>query len=181
MTVRDLSGFVVLYAATLVCVGALVIAGCNDATTPSQAANVQSQYLLDVEPTGAIAVTEAKAAISTNPEVVLVGRISAGEHEPWEAGRAAFLISDAAALIAAGDDDSAHAADCNCHFCNKDKSANDSLAVVKILDNDGDVLPIDARQLLGVEKNQIVVVQGKGEVDALGNLTIAATGVYVRR
>ena len=84
-------------------------------------------------------------------------------------------------VLMAGDEDSAHGADCDCHFCNKDKSANDSLAVVKILDDDGAVLPVDARELLGVEKNQIVVVQGTGAVDALGNLTIAATGVYVRR
>ena len=43
------------------------------------------------------------------------------------------------------------------------------------------ILPIDARQLLGVEKDQVVVVRGKGHVDKLGVLVISADGIHVRR
>ena len=53
--------------------------------------------------------------------------------------------------------------------------------MVKFLGNDGKVLAVDARELLGVEEESTVVVHGTASRDATGNLSIAAEGVFVRR
>jgi hypothetical protein len=53
-------------------------------------------------------------------------------------------------------------------------------ALVQFRDEKGELLPIDARELLGVSQDQIVVVRGKGHVDKLGVLVVAATGIHVR-
>ena len=45
----------------------------------------------------------------------------------------------------------------------------------------GQVIPTDARQLLGVEQDQIVVVRGQGQLDPKGNLAVIADGLYIRR
>jgi hypothetical protein len=39
----------------------------------------------------------------------------------------------------------------------------------------------DARDLLNVKENELVVVSGRAKRDDAGNLTVLATGVYVRR
>ena len=53
--------------------------------------------------------------------------------------------------------------------------------MVKFLGDDGKVLAVDARELLGVKDESTVVVRGIASRDATGNLSIAADGVFVRR
>ena len=53
--------------------------------------------------------------------------------------------------------------------------------MVKFLGEDGKVLPVDARELLGVPEESTVVVRGLASRDAAGTLTVAADGVFVRR
>jgi len=68
----------------------------------------------------------------------------------------------------------------DCAFCARGKSQTDSLAVVEFLDEQGKRLPIDARELLGVKRDQEVVVRGRGKINDLGYLIIAAEGIYIR-
>ncbi|MCA9248316.1 MAG: hypothetical protein KDA42_14415 [Planctomycetales bacterium] len=162
------------------------LAGCGMApeTLDSAATIDGAKYLLSAEPTGAIGVAEAKEAIAQSDRIVLIGRIQGGVDEPWNAGRAAFFVSDAAAMIEMDEDDHHHEAGHdheNCPFCNRNKNSADSQAIVQFLGDDGKVLPVDARRLLPVEEGQLVVVQGRGRVDDLGTLIIAAEGIYVRR
>ena len=49
-----------------------------------------------------------------------------------------------------------------------------------ILDDAGKLIATDARDLLGVKELQTVVVQGKAKRDDKGNLTVMATGVFVK-
>ena len=49
-----------------------------------------------------------------------------------------------------------------------------------MVDNKGDAVRTPARELLGVKESQTVVVRGKAKRDDKGNLTVLATGVYVR-
>ncbi len=162
------------------CLAAL-LTGCSasEAIEDQTVADHRTRLLLAEEPAGAVSVLDAKAAASSQEEIVIIGRIAAGEHTPWDHGKAAFLVSDAAANL----DDHGHGAchDDNCLFCKDASSVTDKLAIVRFLDRQGQVLPIDARKLLGVEENQLVVVRGRGEVDPLGNLVIAAEGIYIRR
>ena len=51
----------------------------------------------------------------------------------------------------------------------------------KFVDEQGQTVAVDARELLGLKESQMVVVQGKAKRDEQGNLTVLAEGLYVRR
>ena len=51
---------------------------------------------------------------------------------------------------------------------------------MKFVDEQGKTLPTDARQLLGLKELQTVVIQGKAKRDDAGNLTVLASGLYVK-
>jgi hypothetical protein len=63
--------------------------------------------------------------------------------------------------------------------CATDRAACTTL--VKFLDEAGKVLAVDARQLLEVSSDELVVVRGKVSKDAEGNFAVLADGVHVRR
>ncbi len=165
----------------LLALGAVAGCGVSTATDEANVSPEGQRYLLADEPEGAVSIVEAKAALGLQDTVVLIGRIAAGDQSPWHNGKAAFLLSDAAAFV----DDSDHHHEChdhsNCKFCGEKTSITDRLAIVQFVDDRGEVLSVDARKLLGVQENDLVVVQGRGEVDSLGNLTLNAAGIYVRR
>ncbi len=48
------------------------------------------------------------------------------------------------------------------------------------MDDKGDLVKVDARQLLGLKELQTVMVRGKAQRDDSGNLTVLASGVYVK-
>ena len=52
-------------------------------------------------------------------------------------------------------------------------------ALVQLVDEAGDVIPVDARRLLAVRSIKVVVAQD-GASDALGNLVVLADGIYAR-
>ena len=98
-----------------------------------------------------------------------------GGIKPWIDGRAAFLLVDTR-VEGCGDGDKC---DENCPGCSKEM--HEASTLVKILGQDGKVVPIDTRQLLGVTEKQTLVVRGKAQRDASGNVTIAAQGVFIRK
>ena len=161
------------------------LTGCGKSSTNQEIVEYNgSKFLLDTEPSGAVGVADAKAAVGQQEEIVLIGRIQGGELEPWSRDRAAFFVSEASALLEMDEDEHQHEAGhdhANCPFCNRNKSQGESQAIVQFLDDQGKVLPVDARKLLPVEEGQLVVVQGRGQIDDLGTLVIAAKGIYVRR
>ena len=83
-----------------------------------------------------------------------------------------------------GHEHAAHGADghdhSNCPFCSRGKDSTNSLAVVEFVDEQGQRLPIDARKLLGVKENQLVVVRGRPKIDEFGGLVVSADGIYLR-
>jgi hypothetical protein len=168
----------------LIAIATTIFTGCGPtADISSEILAKREMILLNEEPDGALGVVEAKEAIKAGENIVLIGRIGAGEHSPWESGKASFMVADPAELIEAGVDH-AHAEGhdhANCPYCNKGKKVTDALAIVQIVDDNGKVLPIDARELLNVDEDQLVVVKGKGQIDELGYLVVSAEGIYVRR
>ena len=155
---------------------AAVVAGCGKGDDPAVMAQ-RKKFMLASEPTGALSIADAKKSVKEQSEVVLVGRINAGDAEPWDQGKTAFMVSEAP-------DPKSHshasAKDAeNCPFC-KRRLANAPMAIVEFLGDDGKVLPIDARQLLGVEKNQVVVVRGAGRINELDQLVVSAQGIHVK-
>jgi hypothetical protein len=66
------------------------------------------------------------------------------------------------------------------YCCDTDRLA-ESKATIKFVDDHGDTLATDARQLLGLKELQHVTVRGQAKRDDAGNLTVLATGIYVKR
>ncbi len=143
-------------------------------------AAVRTALVLAEEPAAAVSLEVARQKLGTTPQpVVVVGRIGAKGMDPFLAGKASFSLLEVPA------DDHAekpgHNAD-DCPFCKK-RQANATMAAVQFLGPDGKPIPVDARQLFGVEKGQDVVVRGTGVFDAkLGIPVIQLTGdgIYVR-
>ena len=157
-------------------IGLTWIVGCGespDATAVAipkqQVAELSKILLLTDEPDGALGVSELREQAKDDDDVILVGRIG-GATKPWVEGRAAFAVVDAAIEMCEG----------GVCACCKDKVCN-ATALVKVVDEHGRLFKIDARELLNVKENELVVVSGKAKRDDAGNLTILASRVYVRR
>lgn len=159
-------------------------AGDASASLPSIPAEelmrLRGKYFLPSAPAEVQPITEAKRAIEEKNEVVLKGRINAGQHDPWEPGKATFVITEAAIELTAHDKDPNHDSD-NCPFCKRRKSAAEATAIVQLVDDNGEVLSVDAQQLLDARKDQVVFVRGAGQVNGLGTLVVNAQGIYVQR
>jgi hypothetical protein len=162
-------------------------AGAGDlAAIDRAAAKWGAKFLLAEEPAGAVGVLEARETLSAGgenpPQIVLVGRIGAVGRSPWDDGHAAFLLADPACDLAV--DEHAHGAGHdhdNCPFCRKAKQeADEATAMVQVLDEQGKLLAVDARRLLGLRSGQLIVVQGLARIDPLGQLVVDAAGIYVR-
>ena len=166
----------------------LTSVGCGD-PTPGNGVNMDpvllergAAFLLADEPAEVIGVIEARENLDERAEVAVIGRVGGVAH-PWQRGRASFVISDPS--VEAVDDAESHSGECGdgCAFCARTKAENATLrlAIVHVVDDQGEVVSGDARQLFGLELGQLVVVQGQARVDNLGNLILSAAGIYVRR
>lgn len=162
-----------------------VLVGCQAGEEAGVVAQRQ-KYLLDSEPNGAMTVIDVRAQVDgaegepAEQPVVLVGRVGAGANQTWDPGKAVFVISDPSLP-----EDAHHAEDGhdheNCPFCQQQKDeAMKATALVRVLDATGEIVPIDARKLFPIQDGQLVVVRGKASVDTLGNLVVAADGIYLR-
>jgi hypothetical protein len=156
----------------------VVLTGCGGAATAPAASGPSEEgaaYRLSSEPAGAQDVKAAKGAVKDDDEITLVGRIG-GDANPWVEGQAAFLIVDSALKPCAADEGCPTPWDYCCGA--GDLPANK--AMVKVVDGSGKTVATDARKLLGLKELQTVVAQGKAHRDEAGNLTVLASGVFVR-
>ena len=136
-----------------------------------------SKFLLTAEPEEAKDVIQVREAASDGDEVVIVGRIG-GSENPWIDGRAAFSIVDGSLKACSdipGD---------NCpkpwDYCCETSELPNATALVKVVDESGELVKADAKALLNVKELSTVVAQGKAQRDDAGNLTILASGVFVK-
>jgi hypothetical protein len=166
---------------SLVFIVGLVATGCGrSSNSPAEGSGkgapavAGSSYRLSNEPVGAQDVKVARSSAKNDEEVVVVGRIG-GDANPWIDGMAAFTIVDLARKPCEEDG-------CQVpwdYCCDLDDLPN-SKAMVKVVDGQGQVVPTESRQLLGVKELQTIVARGKAKRDEAGNLTILASGVFVR-
>lgn len=156
------------------------ISGCGQPTVEiASAPSVdRSKYVLAEEPEGAVGVMMAREDAKDQDAIVLVGRIG-GRKNPWIEGRSAFTLIDASITVVADGKESGDAQICMDDCCATLRA--DCTTLVKIVDDRGQVLPIDARELLDANPNDMVVIQGKVRRDDEGSFSITASGVYVRR
>jgi hypothetical protein len=155
----------------------VIAAGCNHSnetrtvnSTPSQ-----SEYLTTSEPANAVPVGKARESVMDDQPVTLIGTIG-GSPEPFVAGLAAFTIVDPKVPYCPPEEGCPTPWD----YCCTQDQVKDNIATVKIVDKSGNPVESDARQLLGAKELSTVVVQGTAQRDAEGNLTVAATKVFVQ-
>lgn len=158
---------------------ALGIPGCaeNGASSPAVSA-ARTKYLLGAEPAAATTFVEARQQADGASEVVVTGRIGVPDQEPWTAGKAAFVIRDAAEEGAESHGGETHDP-ANCPFCKRKASQPEAQAIVQFVDEQGNVLPIDARELFGLAVNQKVTVRGKAKMVDAETLVVSADGLFV--
>jgi len=161
--------------------GLLALAGCgggeNDpANTSANRSPGTSIYNADSEPAGAMAVGEARQSVTNEQDVVLVGRVG-GSAEPFIDRVAAFTIVDLKVPHCSSEE--------NCptpwDYCCTQNEVKENIAVIKVVDSSGKLVRQDARELLGVQELDTVVVKGQARRDESGNLTLLAERVFVRQ
>jgi hypothetical protein len=54
------------------------------------------------------------------------------------------------------------------------------MATIKFVDDQGQTIATDARDLLGVKELQRVTVRGRAKRDEAGNLTVLASGIHIQ-
>ena len=163
----------------------LTLSGCaqqsseqstNDEVTSTNSVD-GSKFILDSEPEEADDVIAVREAASDGDEVVIVGRIG-GSANPWIDGRAAFSIVDGS--LKACSDIPGDLCEKPWDYCCETPNLPGATALVKFVDEDGELVKSDAKQLLNVKELSTVVVKGKAQRDDDGNLTILADSLYVK-
>jgi len=163
----------------MISIGCLSI-GCNSSSDSAAKLPVASgDFLLPSRPEApaSLADTAAKLAEQSGDgeQMVLIGKIDAGDFSAFQDGQATFLLSELPA-DGHGADDPDH--EDNCPFC-KRRAEKSPKAIVNLVGDDGATLTTDARELLGVGQGDRVIVVGKGTFDAAVNtITLQCDGVY---
>jgi hypothetical protein len=159
-----------------------IVIGCgtrSGPTTSVPSSPPDPRYALAEEPADAKPVIAVRKDAKDGDEVTITGRIG-GDRDPWVKGRAAFLIVDAS--LKACSELEGDTCPTPWDFCCDDIGhLNDSKATIKIVDEAGETVPTDARELLGVKELQTVTIRGQAKRDDAGNLTVLAKGVFVKR
>ena len=107
--------------------------------------------------------------------MTLVGIIG-GSSKPFVDGLAAFTIVDPKVPYCSADEGCPTPWD----YCCTQDQVKGNIATVKIVDDTGKPVAVDARKMLNVKELSTVVVQGTARRDDQGNLTVAASQVFVR-
>ncbi len=154
------------------CILTIFVSGCNDSSEEA-VSQLRTKFVLAEEPATPTSIEAAIAEVAEKPEVTVVGRINAGSSEPFDPNQATIVLSEAP--------DPAHNHDPgDCPFCKK-RMENAKSCIVRFLDAKGEVIKQDAQKLLGVAKDQDVVVKGRGTLlTELDIFQVDATGIYLR-
>jgi len=155
------------------------IAGCGGVAEDPATRSLRERYVAVDPLADPISLTDAASLLEANPEdkepksLVVVGRIYAGDLDPWEQGKASFVLSE----LPADGHGAGHDAD-NCPFC-KRRAAKAPTGIVKFVDEKSETLSIDARKLFGIETGQVVRISGKMVAGELNSLVLIADKMQI--
>ncbi|MCD0460195.1 hypothetical protein [Roseiconus lacunae] len=168
--------------ASMITLTLAVSVGCGGTESESEnvvesavGSTVDSAFVSDTEPAGAVPVGTARESVENDEQVTLVGKIG-GSQQPFVDGLAAFTIVDPKVPHCSSDEGCPTPWD----YCCTMNQVKDNIATVKMVDESGAPVASDAKSLLGVKELSTVVVTGSAKRDSEGNLTVAATKVFVR-
>jgi hypothetical protein len=150
--------------------------GCGTSES-TQFAAVRKVVLLAEKPSELQSFAEAKEHVADKPTVTIRGKIAAGDFDPFEANKSIFTITELPAESHEGEP--GHDAD-NCPFC-KRRAKDAPMALVRISDEQGNLFPFSAANILGLRKDQVVIVQGQAEYKSdLDLFTIDAKKLFIQ-
>lgn len=132
-------------------------------------------YLVTAKPEGATPVGVARQSLADGDSATLIGIIG-GSTKPFVEGLAAFTIVDEKIPYCAADEGCPTPWD----YCCTQDQVKDNIATIKIVDASGNAVAADARQMLGISELSQVIVSGTAQRDEQGNLTLAASTIYVK-
>jgi len=173
---------------TVVMMVATTLAGCtSESSTTTSNASPQvpdvatvdgTAYLLDTEPEGAGNVIKVREEAGTDDDLLVVGRIG-GSSDPWIDGRAAFTIVDLS--VKSCNDTLDDKCPTPWDYCCETSKLPNSTALVKFVDEADQVVKADARTLFDLQELSTVVIKGTAKRDEAGNLTVLASGLFVKQ
>jgi hypothetical protein len=163
----------------------VLLVGCGQDKPPATSAPASveplvvdgAKYILAEAPADAADVIQVRQEAQDGDEIVIVGRIG-GSTEPWIDGRAAFSIVDRS--IKACTDIPGDTCPTPWDYCCETPKLPTATALVKLVDDDGQLITADARGLLNVKELMTVVVTGTAKRDDAGNLTVLGRSIFVR-
>jgi hypothetical protein len=178
---------IAITASLALAAGSVDVASHRSRLTISQEPK-DAQQILSVQKTMAAAQTKANPTESR--DVTVVGQIGGMPNVwpdlhptfPWYAGQASFFVVDKKVAAMFAEHAKNHGGSTsNCSFCQSlaAKNAN-AIAVVNLVDERGEIIRMDTRELLGLKDNQTVVIHGKARLLGGSMLVIDADGVYTR-
>jgi hypothetical protein len=178
----------VFVASLALAAGSVDVASHRSRLTISQEPK-NAQQILSVQKTMAAARTKANP--NESREVTVVGQIGGmpnvwpDEHPnfPWYEKQASFFVVDTKIAAMFAEHAKHHGGNSsNCAFCQSLAAKNaTAIAVVNLVDENGEIIRMDTRELLGLKDNQMVVVHGKARLLGGSMLVIDADGVYSSR
>ena len=145
---------------------------------PVEPSEAGKQFVLVEAPADPLNVIAARESIKNDEEVVLFGQIG-GSHEPWVEGRAMFTVVDDS--LKSCNEIPGDSCPTPWDYCCETPKLKGATALVKAVDETGEAVKTGAQELLGVRELTSVIVKGKAQRDDAGNLTVLATGVYVKK
>lgn len=113
--------------------------------------------------------------VEGDPNVTILAQIGAGDFDPFEPDRAAFMLSE---IPEDHDDQPGHDPN-KCPFC-KRRAEKAPRAHVTLVDGNSQSIMVNASKLLSLSKGDQVIVQGTAEWDEpLNTLKVTASGIYL--
>lgn len=138
---------------------------------------IRDRYILKEEPKKAADVIVTREKIKDKDDVVVVGRIG-GRVNPWIKGTAAFSIVDVS--LKPCNEIEGDTCETPWDYCCEADLPKATLLITILDDKTGKTLKHDAREVLKLKELQTLVVQGKARRDSKGNVTIAASRIFIR-
>jgi hypothetical protein len=166
----------VRYAAAMAAAALLVSVVRAGEDTKSDS-SIRDRYVLKEEPKDAANVLATREKAQDKDDVVVVGRIG-GRQNPWVKGAAAFSIVDTS--LTACNERPGDTCPTPWDYCCEADLPKATLFVTVVDEKTGQTVKQDAREALKLHELDTVVVEGKARRDKKGNITIAASKLYVR-
>jgi len=155
-----------LLAATL-----SILVGCG--SEGSMVSVLRKDLILDQEPSETTTIAAATESIATDSSVTIVADVVGDDAKAFVKGQAAFIVTE----VGEGE----KCTDVDCPFCDDCKGNKSRNATVQFVDESGNPIAIDTRDLLGINAGDTVVIQGKGEIlEGLDMLQITASNIFIR-